>query len=296
MATEYLQHKKKLKGIRYMLLAIAVINALITIIFKVIASFKGEFIPMYLPAMLVGLFAYIIPIMIYAKINNITDKVAAQKFYLNRADKITLLLSALIGIGCQFVMVIINLPINLLLSGATSYLPETFGELFWATIAIALTPAIFEEFLFRGIVYGSMAEFNTKAALIFSTILFTLLHADVYGFLGYIFLGVVLAVIVSRTNSLLPAIVCHFANNFTALLLGFFNGAINYDAFLTITLFVMGVICFAAGILIFVSKNKKPPQVSRIKKSHLLGQSFVNIPILLCILVVIITGIITRTI
>ena len=71
MATEYLQHKKKLKGIRYMLLAIALINALISIAFKVIASFKGELIPMYLPSMLVGLFAYIIPIMIYAKINNI---------------------------------------------------------------------------------------------------------------------------------------------------------------------------------------------------------------------------------
>ena len=296
MATEYLQHKKKLKGIRYMLLAIALINALITIAFKVIASFKGELIPMYLPSMLVGLFAYIIPIMIYAKINNITDKVAAEKFYLKKTRGNTLLLSAIIGIGCQFVMVIVNLPLNLLLDGATSYLPESIAELFLATIAIALVPAIFEEFLFRGIVYGSMSEFNTKAALIFSVSVFTILHADIYGFLGYIFLGIILAVIVSRTNSLLPVIVCHFTNNFTALLLGFFNNEITYDPSLTITLFVLGIICFIASFWVFISKNKKPDRVDRIKKSQLLGQSFINVPIILCIVVIVITGIITRTI
>ncbi len=296
MASEYVQHKKRLKGIRYMLLSIALINALITIIFKIASSFTGSLIPMYLPAMIVGLFAYIIPIMIYAKINNITDKVAAERFFLRGSKKSVLLLCAVIGIGCQFMMVIINLPINLLLNNATSYLPNSVGELIMATIAIAIIPAIFEEFLFRGIVYGSMAEFNTKAALIFSAAMFTLLHADIYGFLGYIFLGVVLAEIVSRTNSLLPAIVCHFVNNFTALLLGFFNQQIIYAPVFTIVLFVLGIICFLVGFGVFVSRNKKSERDEKIKNTQLLGQSFVNLPIILCALTIIVTGIITRTI
>ena len=146
-------------------------------------------------------------------------------------------------------------------------------------------PAIFEEFLFRGIVDGSMSELNSRAAVIFSSVMFAVLHADIYNFVGYIIMGVIMTGLVRRTGTVYSAMIFHFANNITALLLGFFNSELVYTPILTITIFAVGVIGFAIVFATFKSVTKKPEKVKAISTSTLLGQSFINIPILLCFVV-----------
>ncbi len=275
-----------------MLLSIAVINAVDMIVLSIISDFFDNPIPVYINTLIIGLTAYVVPIVIYAKTNKITTQTAAERFRLKPCDPYALIFVALLGICWQFVMVVINLPINLITGVSENYLMSGPAELFAAIVVIAVIPSFFEEFLFRGIVDGSMEEMNIKAATIFSSVMFAILHGDVYGFVGYLFMGLILSAIARRTGSLYGAIVFHLMNNLTALLLAYYNTELGYEPVLTIGLFISGIICFVVLFSLFIKATKQPKYETKIKTSQLLGQSFVNIPILLSIAAVIITNII----
>ncbi len=269
-----------------MLLSIAAVNALITVILGIVSSFFTNPLPMYLQSLIIGLCAYLIPLVIYARTNGVTAETAARQFYLKRCRREHIIPILLFGVCWQFVMVVINLPVNLLLEGTDSYVPQSAGELLAAIFVVGIIPAIFEEFLFRGIVDGSMSEFNTRAAVIFSSIMFAVLHADVFGFMGYIFMGTVMTSLVRRTGSVYSAMLFHFASNTTALLLGYFSSDLLYAPVLTISIFVAGVLGFGILYAAFLNITKKPTAVNVIKTPVLLGQSFVNVPILLCFIII----------
>jgi len=296
LASEYIEDKHKLKGIRTMLLVVAVVNGVIAIIFSLISSFFEEPVPVYIQVFVAGILAYITPIVLYAKLNEVTAPVAAERFYLKGCSKVTMLLVGLMGIGWQFVMGIINIPLNLLVGNSAGYTMSSVWELVVAIIVIGIIPAFFEEFLFRGIVYGSMSEFNTKAAMIFSSVMFALLHADIANFAGYLVMGFVLCDIVRRTESLYATMMFHLANNITALLLTFYASEIQYEPVLTLVMFVCGVLAFVITYILFSRLFKTTKSADRIKTSQLLGQSFISIPIILCIAVIMVTAFIVSVI
>ena len=127
-----------------------------------------------------------------------------------------------------------------------------------------------------------MSELNTRAATLFSTVMFALMHGDVYSLIGYILMGIVLTSVVRRTDSLYAAMVFHFTNNTMALLLGYFNSELIYAPTATIKLLrrnfgICGRLCDFYCVDKAKRKNKK------IKTSVLLRQNFISIPVLLCI-------------
>lgn len=283
MATVYLRDKQKLRGIRWMLLAVTAISMLTMFVLRMIGSFFEDSVPVYLESLITGLLAYVVPIAIYAKLDGITAQTAAERFCLKKCSRYMIVLALIMGVCFQFVMIAVNLPFNMIFNSAESYTPGSAAELCAAMFVIGIIPAIFEEFLFRGIVLGSMSELNSRAAVIFSTVMFALMNGDLYSLAGYILMGVVLASVVNRSESLYAAMVFHFGNNMAALLLGYFNSELIYEPTATIKLFAAGIVGFAAVFGIFVSVTKKRPKNNKIKASVLLGQSFVSIPVLLCI-------------
>lgn len=296
MATDYIENKNRLKGVRYMLLAIAAINAVVTIVFSIVSSFLEEPIPMYLQAFVTGVLAYVVPLMLYARTNGVTTKAAEKRIRLQKCSRDNVIYAFLLGIGWQFVMIVISLPSTLLFGDAAAYEPMSFVELVCAIFVIGVIPAIFEELLFRGIVDGSMTRFNSKAAVIFSSVMFAVLHADIYNFIGYILMGVILTGMVRRTDSIYPAMIFHLANNVTALLLGYFNAELVYAPILTITVFAIGIVGFALVYAVFVHSTKKEKSVSNMPMTILLGQSFVSLPTLLCFVILVSATILTRII
>ncbi len=296
MASEYIEDKHRLKGVRAMLLIITTISALVTVVLGIISSFLENSLPIYVHSLVASFMAYIIPIFIYAKTNNVTAPDAKERFYLQRCRRLFIPLVALMGVGWQFVMGIVNLPLNLIFGGSEAYYINSFGEFLLAVVVIAVIPAIFEEFLFRGIVYGSMAEINPKAAMIFSSAMFALLHADACNFIGYFLMGLVLAEIVSRTGSLATTIIFHLANNITALLFVYFGEEMQYEPVLTIILFVSLVVVFVGTYAYLTTKTKRPKPALKMATSQLLGQSFISVPVILCVVVLVVTAIIVRAI
>jgi membrane protease YdiL (CAAX protease family) len=113
--------------------------------------------------------------------------------------------------------------------GLASHWAEWFdAELAWgAPPAIAVTvlgavvfAPIFEELIFRGLLYGSLrARFSWPVAAVASALIFGLAHG--YGPAGFgsvLASGLLWAYLYERTGSLVPGIVAHVANNLAVAL------------------------------------------------------------------------------
>lgn len=150
-----------------------------------------------------------------------------------------------------------------------SYLPSLDGALIVpAILVVAVLPAVFEEFLFRGVILN-----NARAGLgDVSTILtvgfcFALFHGSAEQTVYQFICGCAFAFVAVRSGSILPGVLMHFINNALIIIL-FASGATGADGNLAlsagadIALSVFGGLCFAASIILLVL-DKKPLAVGQ---------------------------------
>jgi membrane protease YdiL (CAAX protease family) len=78
---------------------------------------------------------------------------------------------------------------------------------------IALTPAVIEELVFRGVVLKAYENRGTIKAIFFSAFLFSILHLDILRVPGPLIIGIVSGYLVIKTNSIIPGMVIHFLFN-----------------------------------------------------------------------------------
>jgi sodium transport system permease protein len=91
-------------------------------------------------------------------------------------------------------------------------------------VALALTPAICEEALFRGpILAGLRKRFSAPAACLVTGVLFGVLHGDVWRFIPTSLLGALLSWVTLSSGSILPAMLIHFVNNGALIVLGYYG-------------------------------------------------------------------------
>jgi membrane protease YdiL (CAAX protease family) len=89
------------------------------------------------------------------------------------------------------------------------------GEFILVAFVIAVTPAICEEFLFRGLVLTNFERIMTPLKTIFMTgFIFAIFHFHPFNLIPLTLLGFFLSYIVFYSNSILTGIVAHFINNF----------------------------------------------------------------------------------
>jgi sodium transport system permease protein len=94
------------------------------------------------------------------------------------------------------------------------------GMLVLAILLVAVTPAICEEALFRGpILRGLRTRFSPLGASVLTGLLFGAYHASVWRFMPTALLGFALSAIALAADSIVPAMLAHFANNACLILL-----------------------------------------------------------------------------
>ena len=140
-----------------------------------------------------------------------------------------------IGIGiCAFVLNLFVANFFSVILEMFGYAPESFGSsgggLTYTTIpsflfgilTVAIMPALFEEFLHRGVLLKSTAKtMGYKWAIIFSSLCFGLMHLNVEQFFYATILGILMGLIASMSDSIWPAVIVHFCNNFINIYLVF---------------------------------------------------------------------------
>ena len=141
---------------------------------------------------------------------------------------------------------------------------------------LALLPAIAEELIFRGIIFnGLRTKFNEWVAVVFSALLFALMHGSLDQLVYPFILGMVLAWIVLRTNSLVSSMIVHFLNNAIVLTLGFVKKTTGFSFILPpswlfwVLAIVLAIATFGILFLLekFFFKKQKPETLQSNQKS-----------------------------
>ena len=100
----------------------------------------------------------------------------------------------------------------------------------WILLTMALVPAVCEELLFRGFVLNQLLGPETRArAILVSAVLFGIFHRHLLLILPAFLAGILFAVMVRRSRSLLPAILAHFTVNASAVALSNWQVATTVD-------------------------------------------------------------------
>ena len=126
-------------------------------------------------------------------------------------------------------------------------------------IATVIISPIFEEILYRGLMYNKLKEIsNAFIGVLISSILFALLHIPKYGFginTFFLFLvGILLTYCYEKTDNIYVPIFVHSINNFFIFLFNYV-----YFYFLIIIYFII----FIAGIIIAIQEIKKHLKVRK---------------------------------
>lgn len=93
-----------------------------------------------------------------------------------------------------------------------------------AWIIMAMLPALSEEFLFRGVLFGAFRRYGFWAALTVSSVSFALAHDSVPQICYTLLMGVIWGWVRERTGSVWPGMLGHMAFNSVALLAAFQPG------------------------------------------------------------------------
>lgn len=91
--------------------------------------------------------------------------------------------------------------------------PQNYNELVMGILIVAVSPAICEELLHRGVLLKAYENRGSIKAIAVTSIIFGLFHFDITNFFGPVFLGILIGYYVVRTNSIFAGMLAHFANN-----------------------------------------------------------------------------------
>ncbi|HZK33698.1 MAG TPA: type II CAAX endopeptidase family protein [Bacillota bacterium] len=108
-------------------------------------------------------------------------------------------------------------------------LPEMYSptQYLLALLVIAVTPAIVEEFLVRGVMMRGYEKYGTRTSIVLTGALFALLHLSIVSLPAIILMGIILCYIVYRSNSLFTGIIYHLTNNAIAVTLVYMTSIFN---------------------------------------------------------------------
>ncbi len=286
---------KRIKGVRWLLLWVM----LTQFVCKVVVSAVVSFIPepsenfaryaAYIQQGIVTVLTFLIPIIVYSMTAwRKTERADAEEMRFNKFPVWLTGWIALMAVSGQFVMILLNIPVLNIMGGSSKALvPITYGEVFAAIAVTAVLPGVFEEFWMRGIVLSVYERRSTFVAIVFTTIMFGLLHGSLTKLPGVIFLGFVAAVITIRVNSVYGAMLYHILNNTTSVIFGYVLAHYKIgDAFLWTFVIVMALV-FVASFVCFLVILPKRKRKKCNNEGVLLFKSFLSLPVILCLIIVI---------
>ncbi len=147
-------------------------------------------------------------------------------------------LQVLMLIGISFGLIYVANGINQvfmgLLEGFTGYRPsgsglnvQTVPQAIFTAFLYGILPAFCEEFFFRGLVLRSFERFSAFAAIVLSAVIFGIMHGNLQQLLFASVIGVVFAIVVRYTDSIVPAMIMHFTNNFFAAITSYISSIVS---------------------------------------------------------------------
>ncbi|HJC36343.1 MAG TPA: CPBP family intramembrane metalloprotease [Candidatus Merdibacter merdavium] len=129
-------------------------------------------------------------------------------------------------------------------------------------ITTVIAAPLFEEYLFRGVCMMGLKRYGNGFAILVTSFLFAFMHGNIPQAVPIFFFSLVLCYVDIRTDSLLPGLIFHIANNAISQMMLF----IQNEAILALFgLFVLVIII--AAVVIFILELQKKEQIQAELKS-----------------------------
>ncbi len=125
-------------------------------------------------------------------------------------------------------------------------------------LAVAVTPALTEEFAMRGIVMGSLKKYGESFAVLMSAVVFALMHGNLVQIPFAFIMGVIIGYAVIKTGSLWTGVIIHFINNAVSVTLNYLTDGIASAVLqnaISVIYFAICFLCFFVGILAMRKRN-----------------------------------------
>lgn len=294
MSEKKYELRKQIKSVRWMIFWVVISQFAAEVLIEAAVSFMANPPHKYVQIAVVELLAIGIPIAIYAKtVWNGSGRKIKQELCLNGCGVGYIILAAILGISGQFVMMLLNVPANYILTALFNRQPAEsipiateWYEILFGIFAVVIIPAILEEFWMRGIIFRAYSRCNTVAAVLFTAITFALLHLRFNEIVGFLFMGITASLILIKSKSLYASMVYHAFSNLTALLFGavIMPRIIDYIWFA----FAGIVMVFAISLIILLKQKSRMRKNRVFRAGTLVVTSIFSMPVLLSVLTVVV--------
>ncbi|NLL94002.1 MAG: CPBP family intramembrane metalloprotease [Clostridiales bacterium] len=141
----------------------------------------------------------------------------------------TLLKSFILAFLCLPLIMVINALSSMINGNAVSSSMDviTRNPMWLSLILVALVPALVEEFIFRGILFGTYKKRNPMRAVFLSAFLFGLMHMNINQFAYAFVIGIILALLAYATGSIWAGVIVHFTINASSIVLSYLTGSLS---------------------------------------------------------------------
>lgn len=197
------------------------ITFLLTFFFVIVVEYSGlvSKLPTKALTLLVSQLVYAVPAIIYMLVSkqSYTKTVGLKPMSMK-----TILLTILFCLTIRPFLNSVN-AISLLYSkiAITNTMVAITDELVWplGILLVGILPAIFEESVYRGLFYNEYRKANPRAAIILSALMFGLMHGNLNQFTYAFIMGIIFALLIEATDSILSSMIVHFCINASSLLM-----------------------------------------------------------------------------
>lgn len=169
----------------------------------------------------------------------------------------TVMLSCGMFFGLGFVNGLIGTVIQNagLKAGAVGLPLDGIGTFLLFSVTLAVFPAVVEEAFFRGVLVGGLCDVPVYVRAVTVGLFFALYHCSATQFAYQFVYGFFLTFITLKTGSAIPAMLAHFLNNFSVLLLTYINVSIDFYSVYAI---LPGLVLIAgAFVFLYFVKGKE---------------------------------------
>ena len=143
--------------------------------------------------------------------------------------------------------------------GAFHSFPQTTAGIIVYFFSVVITPALFEEFVFRYLMLNALRKYGNAFAIVVSSVLFGFIHASTNAFFFATALGLFSAYIAIKTKSIWFSVILHAVVNGVAMTMEYLGGTLSDYSFSIVNFVYLDFILAVSVIsmIIFIKKNKK---------------------------------------
>jgi len=173
---------------------------------------------------------FLLQIFLFSKLQKQKVRKTFSDFKYKAISPLAIIYSILIGVCCYLLNIAISSFFGGLIglfgyekgAGVSSGIANTsFPYFILQVVLVAVLPAICEETTHRGLLIHGYSMLGIKRAVIYSSLMFGLMHLNINQFFYATILGFLIALSTLMSKSIIPAMIIHFMNNFISTYISF---------------------------------------------------------------------------